>query len=136
MTNGEKLVKAFPDIELYKKMHGGIQIDFDSAWWNAEYKEPTTKNNLGVDCISRADAIKGLGEQPYVWTDSDFEIQQLADWKTHKEMLENLPTLEDNVYKAIQEMMKYEHEGFINISLARLDEILKKCGVSEDGNVD
>lgn len=39
-----------------------------------------------------------------------------------------------NVYKAIQEMMKYEHEGFINISLARLDEILKKCGVSEDGN--
>ena len=41
----------------------------------------------------------------------------------------------DNVYKAIQEMMKYEHEGFINISLARLDEILKKCGV-EDGNDD
>lgn len=37
-----------------------------------------------------------------------------------------------NVYKAIQEVMKYEHEGFINISLGRLDEILKKCGVSED----
>lgn len=48
------------------------------------------------------------------------------------------PTVEaipkDNVYKAIQEMMKYEHEGFINISLVRLEEILKKCGVSEDGN--
>lgn len=42
--------------------------------------------------------------------------------------------LKDNVYKAIQEMMKYEHEGFINISLVRLDEILKKCGMSEDGN--
>lgn len=41
-----------------------------------------------------------------------------------------------NVYKAIQELMKYEHEGFINISLVRLDEILKKCGVSEDGIVD
>ena len=38
----------------------------------------------------------------------------------------------DNVYKAILEIMKYEHEGFINISLGRLDEILKKCGVSED----
>lgn len=37
----------------------------------------------------------------------------------------------DNVYKATQEMMKYEHEGFINISLARLDEILKKCGAGE-----
>lgn len=41
-----------------------------------------------------------------------------------------------NVYKAVQELMKYEHEGFINISLVRLDEILKKCGVSEDGIVD
>lgn len=51
-----------------------------------------------------------------------------------------IPTVEaipkDNVYKAIQEMMKYEHEGFINISLARLDEILKNCGVSENGNDD
>ena len=55
-------------------------------------------------------------------------------------VLDNAPTVEaipkDNVYKAIQEIMKYEHEGFINISLARLDEILKKCGVSEDGNDD
>ena len=53
--------------------------------------------------------------------------------------ISQLPTVEaipkDNVYKAIQEMMKYEHEGFINISLARLDEILKKCGV-EDGKID
>lgn len=52
-------------------------------------------------------------------------------------ILDNVPTVEAipkaNVYKAIQEMMKYEHEGFINISLARLDKILKKCGVSEDG---
>lgn len=45
------------------------------------------------------------------------------------ELVEAIPKA--NVYKAIQEMMEYEHEGFINISLARLDEILKKCGVSE-----
>ena len=45
-------------------------------------------------------------------------------------LIEVIP--KDNVYKAILEMMKYEHDGFINISLARLDEILKKCGVSED----
>lgn len=44
-------------------------------------------------------------------------------------LVEAIP--KDNVYKAIQEIMKYEHEGFINISLARLDEILKKCGVQE-----
>lgn len=57
-------------------------------------------------------------------------------WDFATALLNNAPTVEaipkDNVYKAIQEMMKYEHEGFINISLARLDEILKKCGVSED----
>jgi hypothetical protein len=51
--------------------------------------------------------------------------------------LDNVPIVEtipkDNVYKALQEIMKYEHEGFINISLVRLDEILKKCGVSVDG---
>ena len=50
--------------------------------------------------------------------------------------LDNVPIVEtipkDNVYKALQEIMKYEHEGFINISLVRLDEILIKCGVSED----
>lgn len=50
--------------------------------------------------------------------------------------IDTAPTVEAipkvNVYKAIQEMMKYEHEGFINISLTRLDEILKKCGVCED----
>lgn len=57
-----------------------------------------------------------------------------------REKVRELPTIESipkvNIYKAIQEMMKYEHEGFINISLARLDEILKKCGVSENGNDD
>ena len=76
-------------------------------------------------------------------------IQNCWDWATVDEItsttvlkqtmtdISQLPTVEAipkaNVYKAIQEMMKYEHEGFINISLARLDEILKKCGV-EDGN--
>ena len=52
-----------------------------------------------------------------------------------KERLSDCPLVEaipkDNVYRAIQEIMKYEHEGFINIGLARLDEILKKCGVCE-----
>ena len=31
-----------------------------------------------------------------------------------------------NVYKTIQEMMKYEHEGFINISLAKFSEIIQQ----------
>jgi hypothetical protein len=30
---------------------------FLKGWWNAEYKEPTTKNDLGVDAVSR-DKVK------------------------------------------------------------------------------
>lgn len=26
-------------------------------WWDWEFEEPTTKNDLGADCISRADAL-------------------------------------------------------------------------------
>ena len=65
----------------------------------------------------------------------DFDLRFAAGLMSAAERLVDAPTVEaipkDNVYKAIQEMMKYEHEGFINISLARLDEILKKCEVSE-----
>ena len=45
------------------------------------------------DCISRKAAIDGLGEQPYVWTDSDYEIQRSDDWKSTKAMLESLPSV-------------------------------------------
>lgn len=31
-------------------------IGREEDWWNAEYKEQTTKNDLGVNCISRAQA--------------------------------------------------------------------------------
>lgn len=64
MTNGEKLMQAFPDLQIdmgklevymWTTTHDAIDIPLD--WWNAEYKEPTTKNDLGVDCISRKQAI-------------------------------------------------------------------------------
>lgn len=61
------------------------------------------------------------------------EVDEIfSSWTNDLEQLDVVEAIpKDNVYKAIQEMMKYEHEGFINISLARLDEILKKCGVQE-----
>ena len=45
MTNGEKLKEIFPylesdDTDLVKVLN----IDNLKSWWNAEYKEPTTKN--------------------------------------------------------------------------------------------
>lgn len=98
MTNGEKIMQAFPDLqidmgelEVYMWTTTHDAIDIPLEWWNAEYKEPTTKNcrtcrnqgshngvcdickkyscwteieptknDLGVDAISRADACSLL----------------------------------------------------------------------------
>ena len=67
----EKLKEVFPSIKLYEKSHDAIQINFDSVWWNAEYKEPTTKNDLAVDCISRADAIQAMQDKAKKLTNED-----------------------------------------------------------------
>lgn len=58
MTNGEKFREVFSisqvdEGELYAfawlPNHDAVEISID--WWNAEYKEPTTKNDLVVkDC--------------------------------------------------------------------------------------
>ena len=64
MTNGEKFKQIFSitqvdEGELYAfawlPNHDAAEFSID--WWNAEYKEPTTKNDLGVDCISRQAVI-------------------------------------------------------------------------------
>lgn len=57
------------------------------------------------DCISRKAAIQGLGEQPYVWTDSDSEIQELQDWKNAKKMLEELPPVFPITGKSFEELV-------------------------------
>ena len=54
MTNGEKIKEIFPNIIKY----GNILIDdtgalqknilFDDSWWNAEYKDPTTKKDCNT----------------------------------------------------------------------------------------
>lgn len=68
-------------------------------------------------------------ENNWLWHGKD-PNRRYKNWGLNINKTEAIPKA--NVYKAIQEIMKYEHEGFINISLARLDEILKKCEVSED----
>ncbi len=58
MTNGEKLKEIFPKME-YEVKDNTVLTDVDNGswfsldWWNAEYQESTTKNDLGVDCVSR-----------------------------------------------------------------------------------
>ena len=44
---------------------------------------PTDADNL----------LKDLGEEPYIWTDTDAEIQAHSDWLRFKEMIEAQPTI-------------------------------------------
>ena len=65
MTNGEK-IQTILDIdkdctEVYGK-NGMMTFSVSQDWWNAEYKEPTTKNDLGVDCISRDEVCRYVAE--------------------------------------------------------------------------
>lgn len=62
MTNEEKLREVFPKtIFIYRKEDDKtVAIQCSNEWLNAEYKEPTTKNNLGVDCISREQALVAI----------------------------------------------------------------------------
>jgi hypothetical protein len=66
MTNGEKMISAFPngEVRMCEKgvvfSTGGWCHAYAEEWWNAEYKEPTIKNDLGVDCISRIETIDYL----------------------------------------------------------------------------
>lgn len=62
MTNGEKMQEMFPEGKT-RRCRGGVVFEsdgwchaYDFDWWNAEHKEPTTKNDLAVDCIDRAQA--------------------------------------------------------------------------------
>ena len=62
MTNGEKIKELFPhfDVEDKTEYFGRIRnlddhfIKADIDFWNAEYKEPKTKNDLGVDKFDKA----------------------------------------------------------------------------------
>jgi len=55
MTNGEKMISAFPngEVRMCEKgvvfSTGGWCHAYAEEWWNAEYKEPTTKNDLGAE---------------------------------------------------------------------------------------
>lgn len=74
MTNGEKIQNILNVDRDCTEVHGEngtMTFTVTQDFWNAEYKEPTTKNNLAVDCISRADAIKAMQEKAKRLTNED-----------------------------------------------------------------
>ena len=62
MTNEEKLREIFPKtIFIYRKEDDKTAaIQCSDEWLKAEYQESTTKNDLGVDCISRKQVLHWL----------------------------------------------------------------------------
>ena len=42
----------------------------------------------------KAAALEALGECPYNWNDWPEEIQAVYDWESHKEAIENAPTID------------------------------------------
>lgn len=85
MTNGEMIKAIFPSAEIDIGNGGNdiwIAIDcwtiFKKEWWDAEYKEPTTKNDLGVDAISRAEVLK-LMQDNWHTHNGDWAMQESMD---------------------------------------------------------
>ena len=76
------------------KSHKSISVKLNITEIKKHQSDFSDLNEVEAeDCISRKAAIDGLGEQPYVWTDSDYEIQRLDDWESTKAMLESLPSV-------------------------------------------
>ena len=111
MTNGEKIKEIFP--YMTKQMLAEKLNIFE--WWNAEYKEPTTKNNLGVDCISREQALRELKESAeHHANDSREEVLLRRD----RDIIRNLPSVMPQIPKTghwiklplIEAGQTYSHE--------------------------
>ena len=98
MTNGEKIKEIFPDTKIitqYDNPFGDrfmvftlnnedMQVNID--WWNAEYKEPTTKNDLEVDAVSR----KAVINQIFYSTDNNGDV---VLGSALRERIEKLPSV-------------------------------------------
>ena len=83
MTNGEKIKEIFPNgvlTSINNSYYWGDDILVSKKWWNAEYKKPTTKNDLGVDCI-----VDVLGS----YTDLDIPYKR----EIAENILANLPSI-------------------------------------------
>lgn len=85
MTNEEKLYQIFPD---------GI-CPFSKVWLSEEYREPTTKNNLGVDCISRADVNRLICEyrDDATETGNERDLERAYGANAVGELISELPSV-------------------------------------------
>ncbi len=78
MTNGKKIKAVFPSMKvgfitdsqigIYFVKNQNSAVVFNLDWWNAEYKEPTTKTNSADKCIDSWD-INGKEAEAWIVND-------------------------------------------------------------------
>ena len=104
MTNGEKLKAVlnpranqirilgnWVEIEIQKL---GINFSCGLDWWNTEYKEPTTKNNLGVDWESYKDVDgNSLDDLILEVLQNNFDCGNTYGYKVADEIIGLLPSV-------------------------------------------
>ena len=92
MTNGEMIIKEFPNAAVFEMGDNQLvvvifdrkneRVDFNKRWWNAEYKEPTAKENLVVeDAVSRKAVITIIQNHWWNCRDIDKLVNELPPVK-------------------------------------------------------
>ena len=131
MTNGEKFKEVFQisqsqvdEGELYAYAwlpnHDAVEVSID--WWNAEYKEPTTKNDLGVDCVARQDVerfIEGFINEYTPEEELEFINLELDGLKHLPPATPQEPMVEIDLYSVIKQ--KYIEREVLDKLRAEID---------------
>jgi hypothetical protein len=100
MTNGEKIKEIFPnfDVEDKTEYFGRVRnlddhfIKADIDWWNAEYKEPTTKNNLIHNLCDSCTIIGCIFQSGIVRTKCAFYMPPHVEYINRAELLKAMDT--------------------------------------------
>ena len=79
------------DIEKSNFSKEQYKLDTDTAY-ECGYKAGLQAQADG-DLISRQALLKLMGEEPFNWTDSDKELQEVEDYRNFRNMVEQLPTV-------------------------------------------
>ena len=131
MTNGEKIKAIFPNAQIDEGMlEMYVWLDHEPAqftkdWWNAEYKEPTTKNDLADDKTFYEQIVEYCNEhflvlvEKDVWEDAkkalttknDLRVDSTPHFISFKEMMDNLKITAEDIENA--EDLEYSIEPLI-----------------------
>lgn len=66
------------------------------------------------DCISRAEAIASLGEEPYVWNDDFDELAVREQWRDYVKVLKDLPSVQPKSKTDVFDKIRAEIRTMVN----------------------